>query len=130
MTTDANPLEALLTDAVAVDTERLAGALKGYFGIDSKNGQPVQGDNYADLTSDRKMLGLMLAREAAVLLGRADESPLAAKEFIELSGLPEGTVYPALRSLAKANLAQQDDEKRYFVPRHRILAAVEALRDD
>ncbi len=119
-------LTSLLVDADNVDTQRLAQALRGRVGINSANGEPVIQDGYRGLSAEQKVMLLLLARLAASLLGRTDTEALSVKDVVAKSGLPSGTVAPALRKLATTRrLVVQDDKKAYLVARSRLLDALD-----
>lgn len=124
----AAPLNALLVDQDSVDTERVATALQGLIGIDSRTGAIVLGTGFAGLNSEQKVVAILLGRFCANLLSLSAEVTMAPKEVILTSGLPSGTVHPALKSLReKRRLTAQDEAKRYYIPRSKIIAATEAL---
>lgn len=122
--TDDDPLRELLLDAAEVDRTAIAGALKGRIGIDSKSGRLVLSPGFNSLDSRRKVLAVLLARKAAHLLKLADQETIGHRHIVEVSGLPSGTVAPALKSLREARLVAQDDAKAYYVPASQINAAV------
>ncbi len=123
-------LQELLTDQDAVDTERVVAALKGKVGIDSTSGALVLDTGFDDLSAEGKVLCTLLGRLAAVLLDLQQEEAMAPKEVIQASGVPGGTVHPTLKRLREKRLVAQDETKRYFVPRNKILPVVEVIGSD
>lgn len=122
-----DPLNALVLDAAEVDRAAIAGALKGRVGIDSKSGRVVLAPGFNALDARRKVVAVLLARKAAQLLGLADTEAMGHNEVVDASGLPSGTVAPALKSLREARLVAQDNAKAYYVPSPQINAAVRLL---
>lgn len=124
---DVDPLRELLADGVKIDRQAIADALKGRVAIDPNSSRILLLRGYQGLESRRKVLCILLARKAAVLLEVLDSELLTNKEITELSGLAPGTAAPAVRSLKELRLVDQDESKAYFIPDPRLLDAIEFL---
>lgn len=121
-------LSTLLVDQRAVDTARVTAALRGRIAIDANGGGLVVDHGFHSLRVDQKIVALLLGRIAEELLDRAADDRMALKEIIELSGLPRGSAAPVIRRLlVDRRLVAQDADKRYYIPRPKVLLAVEEL---
>lgn len=129
MSVETDPLKSLLADKDAIDTGRLAKVLTGKVAIDSATGSPILLEGFSALNAEKKILVLLLARVSAQLLGLVDDDHVAAKQIVDASGVPSGTIYPALKSLREGHRVTQNEKKWYAVPRARIPAAVKELSD-
>lgn len=121
-------LEKLVVDRDRVDTERVGAALLGRVSIDGMTGMLGPEAGFDGLKVEAKVLALLLGRLAAHLIGKASDDRLSLKELVEASGLPRGSAAPAARRLLKERkLVAQDSDQRYFVPRSRVLAALQEV---
>lgn len=121
---DTDPLRELLVDASKVDRQAIADTLKERIAIDPTSGRLVLLPGYQALDARRKVLAILLARKAAVLLEVVDSEALANKEITELSGLASGTAAPSVRSLKELRLVGQGEDRAYFIPNARLLDAI------
>ena len=122
-----DPLRALLVDSTEVDRSRIADVLSGRVAIDSQSGRLVLLPGYTTLDARRKILAVLLAGKAAILLNLGDGKALTNKEVTDLTGLPPGTAAPGLKSLKELRLIDQDAGKAYFVPNARIIYACKIM---
>ena len=123
-----DPLEALLLDADEVDRARLASALAGVLGLDTKTGRVVLKPGFAHLDVRRKILAFLLGQKVAVLLGKADNEQVAPKDLIGSTGMPSGSVHPALKDLREKRVVSVTNSGAYYVAAHQVdvcLALVE-----
>lgn len=121
-------LTSLLVDQSLLDTKLLAESLRDRVGIDTHTGDVAIGPSFNELNNEQRVTAVLLGRLAANLLGRRDSSAATLKEVADLSGMPSGSVAPAARALAtKRRLALQDDEKRYYIPRPKVMDACRFL---
>jgi hypothetical protein len=124
-----DPLRELLVDAAQVDRERIARVLKGRVSIDSTSGSLLLLPGYRRLNAHRKILAVLLARKAAVLLNVADIDALTNKEVTELTGLRPGTAAPGLKDLKEMHLVEQDSSKAYFIPNPHVSAVIQFIEE-
>ncbi len=82
---------------------------------------------FDSLKVDQKIVALLLGRIAQQLLGKADDDGMALKELIDFSGLPRGSAAPGVRRLLGTRLVAQGVDKRYSIPRSKVLLAVGEL---
>lgn len=128
MADEKDPLENLLLDAQEVDRAKLAAALKGILGVDTKTGRVVPMPGFVKLTSRQKLLAYLLGRKVANLLGKLEIEPVSAKDVQADTRLPRGTVSPKLRELFDDKLASQNAEGQYYIGVHQISLAIDNLR--
>ena len=121
---ESDPLRELLVDASKVDRQAIADALRERIAIDPNSGRLVLLPGYQTLDARRKVLAILLARKASVLLEVVDTEAVANKEIVGLSGLASGTAAPSVRSLKELRLVDQDERKAYFIPNARLLDAI------
>jgi hypothetical protein len=121
-----DPLLGLVVDAVEVDRQRIASALRGVIVID-KSGSVLPAPGYQLLGAQQKVLAYLLGRKVAVLLEMADQEAIGPKDLAASSGLPEGTVYPTVRKLHGERLVSQDVDSRYYLSPHQVGTAIDAL---
>ncbi|TMB94862.1 MAG: hypothetical protein E6J42_11175 [Chloroflexi bacterium] len=125
-----DPLAALIVDGAEVDRVALASALMGRVAIDRATGRFVMDDGYDRLDAKRKLLILLLAQKAALLLGLGETDRLAYRDIVRMSGLREGTAAPGLRGLKDDRLADQDANKAYYVPNATLRRAVRLFESE
>ena len=125
----SDPLSELIVDADEIDRAALARALKNRVAIDKASGRLVIEDGYDSLDAKRKVLALILVKKASRLLQASDAETLSYKELVSNSGIPEGTVAPALKALKEAHLVAQDGNKAYYVPNASMLRAIRFLEN-
>lgn len=121
-----DPLLDLVIDAVEVDRQRIAIALRGVIAID-KSGSVLPAQGYRALNARQKILAYLLGRKVAVLLELADQEAIGPKELAASSGLAEGTVRPTVRELHGERLVSQDVDSRYYLSPHQVGTAIDAL---
>jgi hypothetical protein len=121
-----DPLLALVIDAVEVDRQRIATALRGVVAID-RTGSVLPARGYQPLNAQQKILAYLLGRKVAVLLELADQEAIGPKDLAASSGLAEGTVYPTVRKLHGERLVSQDVDSRYYLSPHQVGTAIDAL---
>lgn len=121
-----DPLLELVIDAVEVDRQRIAAALRGVIAID-KGGTVIPAQGYQALNSQQKILAFLLGRKVAVLLELAEQEAIGPKDLAASTSLAEGTVYPTVRKLHGDRLASQDVDSRYYLSPHQVGTAIDAL---
>lgn len=113
---ESDPLRQLLVDAAAIDRDAIAKVLIGKVEIDAESGRLVLSPGYGSLDAARKVLCVLLARKAALLLKLSEDEAVTNAEMMQLSGLVPGTVAPMLKRLRELRLVAQDSQKAYLVP--------------
>lgn len=121
-----DPLLELVVDAVEVDRQRIASALRGVIAID-KGGAVIPAQGFRTLNSQQKILAYLLGRKVAALLELAEQEAIGPKDIAARTGLAEGTVYPTVRKLHGNRLASQDVDRRYYLSPHQVGTAIDAL---
>ena len=124
---DSDPLRSLLVDASEVDRQAIASTLSGKVSLDGETGRPVLTPGYASLDAASKVLLILLARKAALLLELAENEVLSNKEVIDQSGLPAGTVAPTLRRFKELHLVDQDTNRSYYIPNAQLNQVIEKI---
>jgi IclR helix-turn-helix domain len=127
---EEDPLNELLLDADEVDRSRVTAALKGVVGIDTQTGRLVPRPAFGRLSAAKRILAILLGSKAAVLLNRAEEEELQAREIIAATGLPRGTVHPTLKGLREKRLVSQTEGGAYYVAAAQMAEALEALQGE
>lgn len=126
--TAEDPLRELLVDAGAVDRRQIAEALRGRIAIDSDTGRLVLTAGFSALDARRKIVAVLLARKAAVLLEASEQEALSNKEVTGITGLASGTAAPGLKSLRELRLVGQDTSKSYLIPNAHLADAIQFLQ--
>ncbi|MDP3026054.1 MAG: hypothetical protein Q8O10_11055 [candidate division Zixibacteria bacterium] len=124
-------LKELLVDSGKIYEDILTDVLKPFVGLE-KTGDIIFHSSYKDAPPDIKIFVYLLGRKAALHLGLLPETENEATKpkFIqERTGMPMGTVNPALVRLHKNRLLQKDDKSRYFVPNHAIRTIADLIKD-
>jgi hypothetical protein len=118
----SNELEDLLVNGKEMDRRLVAEILSPYLKIDKEtcNIRPLSSWN--TLKAYTKIALFLLARKAMKALGLdLPEEAASAAEVIKSTGLKEGTVYPALRSLlGDYRIVAQTKQGKYYVPDYAI----------
>lgn len=121
------PFENLYTDSAPYDKQRLANLLTEFVQVDRDSGEPVRQSRFHDLNPEAQTTALMLYRHVAVELGEIDETELAVEAmwFDRNSDTEEHEVLDYESDLAFVD--EQDDSMLYYIPPHRVDAAIEYL---
>ena len=125
----SDPLASLLVDGNEVDRAAIASAIKDRVAIDKSTGRPVLLEAFNDLDARRKVLLVLLASKAAHLLKLVDQEATTYKDVVATSGIPDGTVAPALKYLKEKRLVSQDGVKAYFVSNGQLAGTIRYLQD-
>jgi len=121
---ESDPLRELMVDGAEIDRRAITSALKGRVGIDSGSGRLVLLSGFNELDARRKLLALLLAQKAALLLEVAETETLTNGAATKASGLASGTVAPSLRSLKELRLVEQDAARAYYVADVQVGSAI------
>lgn len=117
-------LEDLVVDARAIDRELVATFLKPYLRIDGLTAAIIPMPAWVEVPNEARVLLYLVARKAM----RALELPLASEgatpqEIERATGIPGGSVRPALKRLLKARLVERELGAGYIVPNYAVLRA-------
>ena len=123
-------LEGLLTTAEKVNEELLAGVLDGLVEINRETGALLFTPKFENLSSENKILTVILVFLARQILGLANGWNAAVSSIVTDSGIPKGTVGRTLRKLLGNRLIAQDEKRRYYIPSFSLLRAFERIRDE
>ncbi len=94
--------------------------------IDGKTKKTVVAGQF-DFTVPERIALLLIGRHFAKELGLHEQEGLTIKELEDESGIVKTTLSGQLGRLVRSGYVGQDNEKRYYVVRHRINDVIEAL---
>ena len=122
-------LEELVIDAREIDRELVATFLKPYLRIDGPTRGIVPLPAWAVVPNEARVLLYLVARKAmmALNLGLPNEGATPA-EIERATGIPGGSVRPALRRLLKGRLVERDLAGGYLVPNYAMLKTQSYVR--
>lgn len=117
-------LEELVVDVREVDRDLVATFLKPYLRIDGRSCAIVPMPAWAEVPNEARVLLYLVARKAmsalALPVGVEAASPLDVERA---TGIPGGSVRPALKKLLKARLVEREVGVGYVVPNYAMLRA-------
>ena len=122
-------LEELVVDAREIDRELVATFLKPYLRIDRSSCGIIPQAGWEAVPNEARVLLYLVARKAM----RALDLPLAQEaasplEIERATGIPGGSVRPALKRLLKGRLVQRDLGVGYIVPNYAVARARNYVR--
>lgn len=122
-------LEDLLVDASDLDRELVATTLAPVVRLDRATGDIVLLLPWYRLPADARVLLYLLARRAAAALELPGSHgrPIAPAGLVRATGIPAGTVRPALKKLLGVGLVRKEG-LGYLVPISGIVRAREYVR--
>jgi hypothetical protein len=120
-------LDSLIIDDNDLARDELAVGLQPFVRL-TRAGRLILEPDFNRLPSERQVLCVLLALQAAHMLGLRETAAAVPAEVIELSGMPPGTVRPKLSALLKARHVVKDGSA-YCVPVHSIRRAAALLGD-
>lgn len=109
-------LEALVVKGEDFVREELATVLDGRLRF-TQDGGLLLDAGFGQLSAVQKVACLLLACQAAHLLGLRDSAGATPSELVDLSGMAPGTIRPKLSALARQRLVVKQG-KEYLVPLH------------
>jgi DNA-binding transcriptional ArsR family regulator len=119
-------LEDLVVDARELDRELVGTLLRPYLRIDRATCEIIPLEPWDNAPNEVRVLLYLLARRAMraldLALDRAEASPV---EIERATGIPGGSVRPALKRLLKARVVAKQDRIGYIVPNY----AMSRVRD-
>lgn len=120
-------LDSIVVDEDAADEEALVALLNPYLRIGGTSGRLIFESAYDDLRAREKILTVLVAELAKVVLGMEESAWLPPSEISRQGGIKKGTVDPTVRDLYEDGLLEGEDG-RYRIPRTK-LHEVEKLLD-
>lgn len=121
-------LEDLLVDSRELNRELTATILLPYLRIDRATGAVVPQPGWAAVSNDARILLYLVARKAMRALGlRLPQEAATPVEIERATGIPGGSVRPALRRLLKSRLVERDIEGSYLVPTYAMIRVESVL---
>ena len=120
-------LEDLVVDETEVARDEIAAALAGYLRI-TRTGDLLPEPAFDELPAEHRVLCVLLALQAAHMLGLRSDGAATPTDVVAASGMPAGTVRPKLSALLKARYVVRVDHK-YSLPVHATRRAAQVLRE-
>ena len=122
-------LEELVVDAREIDRDLVATFLKPYLRIDGPTCAILPQEGWGEVSNEARVLLYLVARKAMVALNLGLPQEGASPLDIErATGIPGGSVRPALKRLLKARLVERDLAHGYIVPNYAMLRARSYVR--
>jgi hypothetical protein len=122
----ADKLSALIVDSESLARDEFARALGPYVRFTSSGGLLLE-PAFDQLSSEHRVLCVLLALQAMRLLGLRDSDEVTPAQITEISGMPPGTVRPKLSALLKARWVVKGTGGLYSLPLHSARRAVALL---
>lgn len=124
-----SPLNSVIADEQELNEELLAETVTTYARVGDETGGLIPEDSFNELDSKGKIVVALLAQKVRFELDLAEEDWIAPSAISDMTGVKKGTIYPAVRELAKSGLVEDDDGK-YRVPTVKLEAAKSFLEDN
>ncbi len=121
-------LEELVVDSREIDRELVATFLFPYLRIDRATAGVIPMPAWALVPNEARVLLFLVARKAMRALGISELDGAPPLEIERATGIPGGSVRPALKRLLKARLVQRDIAAGYIVPNHAMVRARSYVR--
>ena len=122
-------LEELVVDAREIDRELVATFLKPYLRIDGPTCGILPQAGWTEVPNEARVLLYLVARKAMRELDLPlPEEAATPLEIERATGIPGGSVRPALKRLLKARLVERDLATGYLVPNYAMLRARDYVR--
>src|SRR3712207_3441940 len=122
-------LEELLVDVRELDRELVVALLRPYLRIDRQSCDVIPLQPWDAVPNEVRVLLYLLARRAMraldLPLARDSASPV---EIERATGIPGGSVRPALKRLLKARVVAKQDGTGYIVPNYAMSRVREYIR--
>lgn len=122
-------LDDLLVDGRELDRELVGALLRPYLRIDRASGEVIPLPAWDAVPTEARVLLYLLARRAMRALDLPIDRDAASPVEIErATGIPGGSVRPALKRLLKARAVAKLDGMGYIVPNYAMSRVREYLR--
>lgn len=124
-------MEDLMVSGDELDAELLVTALSPILRIERETKRIRPLAPWRRLSAKGKIVATLLARKGLRARGLIDEEMTAPAEIIEQTGVPQGSVYPALKELfeSRPQIVDKDARSRYYVPNWALGDAVQLLEE-
>jgi len=119
MTENDKSLDSLVVDEDTADREILLAILHPYLRIGSESGRLIFESEYDALKAKEKVLTVLVAQLAKVVLGVEESAWLPPSKISKQGGIKKGTVDPTVRDLYEDGLLEGEDG-RYRIPRTKL----------
>lgn len=126
---DQLTFDDLLIDEDEVNESLLTETLIEYVRIGNESGGIIAQAAYEELTNREKVIVILLAQHAIEGLDMTDTAWLTPTEIAKKSGIKKNSVYPAVRELDDADVAETDDGA-YRIPTHSLERAKQELTEE
>lgn len=121
-------LEDLIVDARELDRELVGALLYPYLRIDRTSAQVIPLPAWNEVPTEARVLLYLLARRAMRALNLPlDRDAASPAEIERATGIPGGSVRPALKRLLKARAVAKQEGIGYIVPNYAISRVQEYL---
>lgn len=124
-----SPLQSVLVNEAELNEELLANTVTQYTKIGNESGSLVPQSEFNELDARGKLMVALLAEKARHALELVDDEWLTPSEIADMTGVKKGTVYPAIRDLARLGLLQ-DEDGEYRVPTVKLEEAKRYLEEN
>lgn len=124
-------LDDLVVSGSDMDRELVGQILAPYLRLDKDTCNIRVTQKWDILGNEEKIILYLVARKAMAALNfPIGNEGAAAVEVIKQTGLPSGSVYPALRNLLQQRIIDQPGKRRgYLVPNHALERVKTMFRD-
>lgn len=110
-------LEDLVVDVVELDCELVRTVLLNYIRIDRTTGEVIPLAAWDNTRNEVRIILYLLARRAIHALGLPQPQVAATpREIEQATGIPGGTVRPALQRLRRDRLVSKVENNGYLIP--------------
>jgi hypothetical protein len=121
--------EDLLVSGEELDRQLLVKALAPYVRIEKETLSIRPLTPWRSLTAKAKIVAYLLTRKGMRAHGMTDDETCSPADVINATGIPSGSVHPALKSMfeSRPQLVERDSRSRYWVPNWAVQDAVTML---
>lgn len=126
---DDSPLRSVIADEQELNEELLADTVTTYARVGDETGSLIPEESFNELDAKGKIVVALLAQKVRYELDLAEDEWIPPTAISDMTGIKKGTIYPAVRDLAKSGLIEDDDGK-YRVPTVKLEAAKRFLEDN
>jgi len=124
---EKTPLDELFIGRQEVDEKLLRDILIRFVRIEKESASIVPTPEYYGLKEKEKILVYLLSRKAMKIRQFIENESENPSDISRMSGVKEGTVFPAVREYLKEGILSKD-ENGYYIPNFAIGKVEEVLR--